>query len=325
MAFSKKNITPDPTTGFGTNSQQSGSRFYKKDGSANVVRKGVPFFDRFSWYHSLLSMPRWEFWLTLFGVYLLVNFLFAIIYYSIGIEHLGGIETGSPVKNFVEAFFFSAQTITTVGYGRVSPIGFFTSAVAAFEAFIGVLSFALASGLFYGRFSMPKSYLYFSKNALIAPFKEGQALMFRTVPFKNNHLIDAEVKLTLAMRVKENGNERNLFFPLNVEFSKINSLVLNWTIVHPIDENSPIYNTTLEDLREAKAEVMVFIKAYDEIFANTVIARTSYTADELITNAKFKPMYHSSEQGNATILDVSLLNDYEILENKPAVKQPLFG
>jgi inward rectifier potassium channel len=165
--------------------------------------------------------------------------------------------------------------------------------------------------LFYGRFSRPQSFLRFSDIALIAPYKEGIALMFRTAPYKNNHLSEAEVKLTLGMRVMRNGEEKNEFYTLNVEFNKINALILNWTIVHPINENSPIYGMTLEDLKKAKAELLVYLKAYDEGFANTVIARTSYTADEIIEGGKFKSMYERSSAGDATILYIDKLNDYE--------------
>jgi inward rectifier potassium channel len=221
------------------------------------------------------------------------------------------------VENFMEAFFFSTQTFTTVGYGHISPSGFLASGVAAFEAFLGVLSFALASGLFYGRFSMPRPYLYFSDIAVIGPYKKtGKALMMRTAPYKNNNLTDAEVKLTLAVRTKdpETDAEKNEFFSLNVEFNKINVLVLNWTIVHPINEESPLFGYTVEDLKNMKAEVLVFLKAYDEVFANAVVARTSYVASEIIYGAKFKSMYHSSSGGNSTILELNRLNDYELVK-----------
>jgi inward rectifier potassium channel len=313
MALLKRFAT-DPTTGFGTNSNQSGGRFYQKDGTPNVIRKGLNFFDQLSWYHTMLSMSRWKFWLSLVLVYLSINLIFAIIYYLLGPEHFGGIHEGSELQNFAECFFFSCQTFTTVGYGRISPTGITASAVAAFEAFAGIISFALATGLFYGRFSKPRSFLKFSNKALIAPYKEGSALMFRTAPYKKIHLSEAEVRLTIAMRVENNGEVKNEFYPLPVEFAKVNALVLNWTIVHPINEESPLYGLSIDDLQEAKAELLVFVKAYDEGFSNTVVARTSYSWDEFIEGAKFKPMYHSNKEGTATILDFDKLNDYDLVK-----------
>lgn len=311
MSLHKRNLNKELTTGFGEKSTQSGGRYYRKDGKPNINRKGIQFFDQLSWYHTMLALPGWKFWLWLLIPYIAVNALFALAYFSIGVEHLDGITKGSHWHNYIEAFFFSFQTFTTVGYGHVSPAGMLTSSVAAFESFLGVLTLALAAGLFYGRFSRPRSFLKFSDIALIAPYREGTALMFRTVPYKNNHLMDAEVKLTMGMRVVRNGEEKNEFYTLGVEFSKINALILNWTIVHPINEDSPMYGMSLEELKDSRAELLVYLKAYDEGFASTVVARTSYTADEMIVGARFRPMYERSATGEATILHIDRLNDYE--------------
>ncbi|HVE61475.1 MAG TPA: ion channel [Chitinophagaceae bacterium] len=315
--INKKKFKPDPSTGFSSKGLDSGNRFYRKDGTVNVIRSGVSILDQISWFHTMLAMLRWKFWSTLFIIYIVINLFFSIIYYSIGLEHLGGIKTGSRLKDFAEAFFFSAQTFTTVGYGRISPTGFLANIVATFEAFLGLLGFALASGLFFGRFAKPQAYLSFSDVALLTPHKGGKALMFRTASYKNNHLTDAEVKLTLGIRVKQENDEvKNEFYPLQLEFNKIHTFVLNWTIVHEINEESPLLGLTLDQLKEARAEVMVFLKAYDEIFANSVVARTSYTAYEFIDNAKFKPMFRPSASGNATVLDIDAINDFELLDIK---------
>lgn len=306
MAKEKRIFKSERSTGFGEKSTQGSGRYYRKDGRANVIRKGIKFFDQLSWYHTMLSMPRWKFWIWLLLPYLIINSFFGLIYLLIGVENLIGIQKGSFFHNYIEAFFFSAQTITTVGYGHVSPDGLLTSAVASFEAFLGVMAFALASGLFYGRFSRPRSFLKFSDIAVIAPYKDGVALMFRTVPYKNNHLMEAEVKLTLGMRVNKNGEERNEFYTLDVEIEKINALILNWTIVHPMNENSPVYGMSVDDLKKVKAEVLVYLKAYDESFANTVVARTSYTSDEIIEGARFQPMYNAA--GEVTHLHINKLN-----------------
>jgi inward rectifier potassium channel len=311
MAYNRK-FNNELTTGFGSTNNIGSGRFYRKDGTVNVQRRGVPLLSRFSPFHTMLSMPQWKFWSYLIGFYVGINLLFALIYYIIGVEHLNGTSGSTlPLEQFVEAFFFSAQTYTTVGYGHVNPDGILISAVAAFESFLGVMTLALASGIFFGRFSMPRAYLRFSNLALIAPYKEGQALMFRMVPEKNNRLTEAEVKVTLALQIREGDRERNEFYPLTVEFSRINSLVLNWTVVHAINEESPLFGYSLKDLAGMEAEIWVFLKAYDEVFANNVVARTSYTADEIIPNARFRPMYYSS--GDTTVLDVDKLNDFELL------------
>jgi inward rectifier potassium channel len=297
------------------NSENSSGRFYDRNsGGANVIKKGVSALNKYSWYHTMLAMPRAKFLSFLLFVYIIINFFFAGIYYMIGIEHLAGVKQGSDLKNFSEVFFFSAQTFTTVGYGRISPVGFAASAVSTFEAFLGLLSFALATGLFYGRFSRPRAFLSFSHNALIAPYKDGIALMFRMAPYKNNLLSEAEVKVNLAMQLEENGKMINRFFNLDLEISKINSLALSWTIVHPINDKSPLYNFNYTDIVNAKIEALVFVKAFDEVFSNTVVQRFSYISSEVVWGAKFRMMYHADEKKKATVLDLNKLNDYEKIE-----------
>jgi len=317
MAIFKRkiNIQSELNTGFGVNSENSSGRFYDRNhGGANVMKKGVGVLNRYSWYHTMLAMPIAKFLSLLLIAYIIVNLFFAGIYYLIGIDHLAGVNQGSDIKNFSEVFFFSAQTFTTVGYGRISPVGFAASAVSTFEAFLGLLSFAIATGLFYGRFSRPRAFLSFSHNALIAPYKDGIALMFRMAPYKNNLLSEAEVKVNLAMQLEENGKMMNRFFNLDLEISKINSLALSWTIVHPINDKSPLYNFNYTDIVNAKIEALVFVKAFDEVFSNTVVQRFSYIASEVVWGAKFRMMYHADNRKKATILDLGKLNDYEKIE-----------
>jgi len=301
-------------TGFGANSSFNAGRFVNKNGKANVEKRGIPFLQRYSIYHSLLEFPRWKFAIAILGFFILINIAFASIYFLIGVDQLGGISFGSPLQNFGEAFFFSTQTFTTVGYGRINPSGFLTSTVAAIEALTGLLSFAVVTGLFYGRFSRPRAYLKFSENMVVAPFKKSTALMFRMVPYKNNQLTDAKVKVTFAMTLEEEGKKNNKFYQAHLEISEVNTLNLNWTVVHVIDEKSPLYGFTLEDMQFAKLEVLIFVRAFDEAFSNTVIARTSYTGNEIIYGAKFKIMYEANQSGINTMLHIDRLNDIEKAE-----------
>ncbi len=297
-------------TGFGINSTDYGGRFVDKNGRPNIGRTGIGFFERISWYHTMLAMPRWRFLSLIFLFYISANLLFAFVYYFIGVNHLGGVESTSKLEQFGEAYFFSAQTFTTVGYGRINPTGFLASSVAAFEALTGLLSLAVVTGLLYGRFSRPKAFIRFSENALIAPFKDGIALMFRLAPFKKSNLSDAEAKVSLAIAVEENGKMVNKFYALDLELSIINTLNLSWTIVHPITEDSPLYKLIAEDYATIRGEVMVYIKAFDDMFSNTVVSRSSYTFKEVVIGARFVPMYHRSEDGASTILDFEKLNEH---------------
>ena len=317
MAFLKKINTRAKTasnTGFGDNASNYGGRFINKSGQANIRKTGIGFFERYSWFHSMLAMSWFKFFLIVLLFYILVNLLFAFVYYFLGVEHLAGMATDTELEKFGESFFFSAQTFTTVGYGRISPTGFATSSIAAFQALIGLLSFAVATGLMYGRFSKPTAYLKFSQNGIIAPYKGITALMVRVAPFKNTTLTDAEARLTLGMMTEENGKQANRFFPLEMELEKVNALTLSWTLVHPITESSPIYGFSKDDYQNTTGEVIVFIKAFDDMFSNTVVARTSYTFNEIVYGAAFNPMYHRDENSNSTVLDLNKLNDFRVVE-----------
>lgn len=297
-------------TGFGTNATSYGGRLLNKDGTPNIKKTGVGFFEKFSWFHSMLTLGNFRFFIIILGFYIFVNVVFTCIYFIIGIDKLNGISTISVSEKLYEAFFFSTQTFTTVGYGRVSPVGFAANAVSSFQALIGLLSFAVATGLMYGRFSLPKAYIKFSNYAMITPYENIRGLMVRIAPFKNTAaLTDVEGKISLAMIVEENGKATNQFFNLPLEMNKINALALSWTLVHPINEESPLYRFTAQDFANAKGELIIYIKAFDDTFSNNVIARTSYTFEELMYGYKFTPMYNRDNTGTTTVLHLEMLNE----------------
>jgi inward rectifier potassium channel len=313
MARARKistNAKPEINTGFGNNPSNYGGRFLNKDGRANIEKSGLGFLEKISWYHTMLLIPRWKFFALILLFYICINLLFAGIYFFIGIESLGQIPSPSKLTNFAESFFFSTQTFTTVGYGRISPIGFLSSSIAALEALLGLLSFALATGLLYGRFAKPIAYLRFSHNAVVAPYKDINALMFRVAPFKNTNLVDAAANVTLGMTIEENGASVNRFYQLDLEFNTVSALTLSWTIVHPITEKSPLYNFTKSDFENIKGEILVFIKAFDDMFSNMVVARTSYVFGEIHHGAKFEPMYERAAAGDKTIIYLNKLNSF---------------
>jgi len=309
----RKRIKQENAENSGFGSRASG-RFINKDGLPNVRRRGINVFNRLSWYHTMLNLSSFRFITYLVMMYILINLIFACIYYLIGVEHLTGIDKSNPLDEFIDVFFFSSQTFTTVGYGRIAPVGFLASLVATFEAFLGLLTFAIATGLFYGRFSRPRAYLRFSDIAVIAPFQDITALMFRLAPYKNNALTDADVTLSTAIEINEDGVTKSNFYRLETQLSKINTLSLNWTIVHKIDENSPFAGFTAEDFKNTNIEIIVHVRAFDEVFSNTVVQRASYVSREIIYGAKFSPMYYPDEENNSTVLDLDKINEYQKAE-----------
>ena len=312
--FSKANND----TGFGTNVNSYGGRFINRDGTYNLEKEGVSYWDRFSLFHTMLNMPLWKFITVIVLFFLSINLLYTIIYFLLGVDGFQGVIAATKWQQFKELYFFSTETFTTVGYGRVNPVGDGVNMVAAIEAMSGFLSFAVATGLIYGRFARPRPHIAFSDQALIAPYQDKMALMFRIASYKDNHnLTDAIIKVNLALKELDNGNTSYKFYELDLERSKVDTLMMNWTVVHPIDEKSPLLGLAQEDYKSADVEVYVQVKGYDDVYSTTVIQRTSYTYDEIIFNAKFVQMYRESEDGKTTILELDKLSSYrEVLEKK---------
>src|SRR5882757_5431348 len=301
---SSKKIDPyiktNNDTGFGTNASSYGGRFINRDGTFNIRKDGMSFMNRYSIFHNMLTLPRWKFIVTIL-----------VFYLPIGIDELQGVIATGPWGKFKEAYFFSTETFTTVGYGRVNPVGDGANFIASIEAMTGFLSFALATGLMYGRFARPRAFLVFSDFALISPYKDGQALMFRFASYKDKHtLTDVEIRVNVGLQVQTDGNPEYRYYELQLERSKVENLSMNWTVVHPLDERSPLRGFTPEDMKASDVELYVLIKGFDDVYSNQVLQRTSYTYQEIRFNGKFVPMYHESEDGKTTILELNKLNEF---------------
>jgi inward rectifier potassium channel len=304
-----KSLNENTNTGFGTNTGNSG-RWLNKDGSFNMRKEGINFFNRFSVFQTMLNIPTWKFIGVILIFYVVINLAFTGVYLLVGISQMEGMRTGSPWIVFKEFFFFSTQTFTTVGYGRINPVGGWANLIAAAEALSGFLSFAIVTGLIYGRFAKPKSYLVFSHNALVSPYHGHTGLMFRLACYKDNHnLTDVEVIVNLGLRIQEGEKRSYKYYTLPLERSRIESLPMNWTIVHPIDDKSPLHGLSAENIQEADAELYILIRAYDDVFSSIVQQRTSYVYSEILFDRKFVPMYQ--ETGATTIIDLGKLNEHK--------------
>ena len=203
MATGKKitsTLKSNADTGFGVSPDAQGGRFINKDGSYNVIKTGIPFYERISFFYKMLTMPAWKFLVVLVSFFVSINFVFSVIYLSLADSEFTGVLPGNSIHHFFELYFFSVQTFTTVGYGRINPDGYLAGAFASIEALTGLSSFALITGILYGRFSRPRAYLRFSKHALIAPYRDITALMFRFVSYKENHnLTNVDVTVTFGL------------------------------------------------------------------------------------------------------------------------------
>jgi len=297
-------------TGFGTNANSVGGRFVNRDGTFNTRKEGVPFMTRFSIYHTMLNLPRWKFVGIILVFYFSINLIYTSLYLIAGTDQLQGMVSKTRWGKIKEVYFFSTETFTTVGYGRVNPIGDWANLISSIEAMTGFLSFAIATGLIYGRFSRPRAYLVFSDYALVAPYQDKMAFMFRFASYKENHMLtNVEVVVTTGLQVIENERPVFKFYSLPLERNRVDGLPMNFTVVHPIDDESPFAGMGFEEMKTADLEVYVLIKGFDDVYSNNVLQRTSYVYDEILFNRKFLPMYRESEDGNTTILELHKINE----------------
>ncbi len=285
----------------------SNDRLIDKDGRFNVIRKGVGL-KGFSMYHWMINLSWSSFFFFVTLGYILINTFFASIYLLIGVDHLSEYY-GQRMDAFWHCFFFSCQTLTTVGYGWISPTGPATNLVAAFEAMIGLLSFAFATGILYGRFSKAKSKILFSKKILVAPFQSGKGLKFRIANSRKNELIDMEARLMYSFLEDDNGEMKRRYLSLDLQVSFINMFPLPWTIVHPIDENSPLYGKNAEELSQERAEFLVIVKGFDGTFNQYVHQVHDYNYTEVVFNSEFEPMFDPASE-TATVVQLDKISHY---------------
>jgi inward rectifier potassium channel len=281
--------------GFGTTLTDASSRLVNKDGSFNVKRINVSFEAWFDVLHRLTVMSWSKFITLVFLIYFIVNCLFSVIYICIGTTHLQGVKGVTAIERFWETFFFSAQTLTTVGYGHIAPMGVLTSAVSSVEALVGLLGFALATGLMYGRFSRPKSMILFSNNALISPYLDINAFMFRMINQSRNELTEVTVEMTLSrLETLPDGKTTRKYYGLELERKYVAFFSSSWTLVHPITEKSPLNGVSEDDLAQSDAEFLIYVRAIEDTFLQPIHARCSYRFTELVWGAKFRPFANTA-------------------------------
>ena len=275
-------------------------RVIERDGSLNVHRKGGSWRDFHAYLH-LINM-RWPLFFVVLGAgYLLVNFLFAVVYYLLGPGELQGVPLQGEGARFLGGFFFSAHTLTTVGYGSIAPLGLAANIVAVIESMIGVLGFAVATGLLFGRVSRPSAKFGFSETMIVAPYQDGHSLQFRLANRRPNDLMEVEARVVLmTVEAGASGPVRR-YQQLKLERDQVLFLALTWTVVHPIDSESPLAQLTAADLSRLQAEFVILIKGFDETFSQTVFARYSYRHDEVHWGKRFLPAFRMNERGNMVV------------------------
>ena len=316
MRKSKKTTNQSQTDssdlGFGrVVSEESHLRLINKDGSFNVNRKGLNFFNSLSIYHSLLSMEWWKFiGLASLG-YVLLNIVFAFVYMIFEPGALLGTDARTFFEEFLRAFFFSVQTSSTIGYGHIFPESYSANFIVAVESFVGLLGFAIITGLLFARFSRPNAKILFSENAIIAPYRDITAFEFRIANARKNQIIELQAQLTFSRMEKAGDHMIRKYHRLNLERDKVPFFPLTWTIVHPIDEDSPLKNITRNELVKSQSEFLILLTGTDDTFNQTVHSRYSYRGDEIVFSAKFSNIFEYGKDGHHITVDVGRLGDIE--------------
>lgn len=288
-------------------------RTINKDGSYNMERKTGRLLGNFFLYHWLITTSWSRYWLAIVSFYVVDNIFFGTIYYLLGAENLNGIIGATEADKFWSCFFFSCQTFTTVGYGGIHPVGKLASSIAAVEAFLGLMMFAVATGSLYGRFSKPVSRIRYSPNIIIAPFKDVTSMQFMVANELNSTLMEMEARVNISW-VEDEGNGKMLrkFQQVKLEIDKIAMFPTSWVINHPIDEESILYGKTLEDIKALDVEVFVLLKGFDDIFSQTIYSRQSYTEDQFVFGAKFRRPFHINEEGKL-LMDLTKVGEYDVV------------
>ena len=301
------NTQVEQDLGFGrVLSEERNYRLLNRDGSFNVTVEHGSALKRLFSYHTFLNLT-WPQFFAVFGVaYVVLNAGFALLYLSGGPGALTGDEHLNP---FWRAFFFSVHTFATVGYGNIAPVSSYANAVVTAETLVGLMAFAVTTGLIFARFSRPLADIRYSSCAIIAPYQDITAFEFRVVNGRSNQLINLEATVMLS-RFEGEGHERpRRFYQLKLERPGVALFPLNWTVVHPIDKSSPLYGWTKEMMLHAEVEVAILITAVDETFAQTVNSRASYTAREIQFGRRFVLMYELS--GPRIVMDLEKLDATE--------------
>lgn len=273
------------------------NRVVNKDGQFNVRRAGATVRDA-NPYTFMVSTSWPVFWSIISFAFAIINVVFAELYIAVGSNHIKGAEAKTAGLHFLNIFFFSTHTLTTVGYGNMYPEGTLANLVASIEALVGLMGFAIATGLLFGRFSRPTARFGFSPMMVLAPYQGRTSLQFRVVNRRANNLIEVEANVTLMTVEICNGRPERRFNQLSLERTQVLFLPLTWTVVHPIDEASPLFNKSEDDLKELQAEIVIMMRGFDETFGQVVYARYSYRYDEIIWGAKFKAAFEVEASGD---------------------------
>ncbi|MBE9195643.1 MULTISPECIES: ion channel [Synechocystis] len=244
-------------------------------------------------YHWLLVLS-WPKFLAIIGLfYFGLNVFFALIFFLIG----GGIANAQP-GSFLDLFFFSIQTLSTVGYGAMYPKTVPAQIVVSVEIFVGLISLAILTGLMFSRFAKPTSRVLFSEVAVVCPFENIPTLMFRTANQRDNRILEAQIRVSLVRdEQSQEGHKMRRFYDLNLLRSHTPVFGLSWLVMHPIDSNSPLYGILETKNEQLRLELWISFTGLDESFSQTIHSRYVYEGTDIHWQHRFVDIFHQTPEG----------------------------
>jgi inward rectifier potassium channel len=266
-------------------------------GKRVAIVKGQDYSRFTDFYHGVLTVSWPLFFLELLAAFIAVNLIFATLY----VGDPGGIANARP-GSFTDAFFFSVQTLGTLGYGVMAPKTLWANLLVTVESFSGILTIALFTGIIFARFSRPQARVIFSKVAVVTTFDGVPTLMFRAANQRGNSILDAEVHVSLASQytTREGVNIRR-FQELKLVRPRNPLFALSWTIMHALDETSPMYGLGLADMLERDMELVVMLSGTDETINDRIYARNSYMAEEILWHRRFVDVLSITPSGQRMV------------------------
>jgi inward rectifier potassium channel len=261
--------------------------------SLRVIRIGHKVHHLNDLYVEFLAM-NWSILVGLIvSLYFFSNMLFALFYFF----NFDGVQ-GARAGSFQDAFFFSVQTMATIGYGKMAPISVPVNIVVTIEALWGFCFFAVTTALLFAKFSQPKARVMFSNVAVIGYHDGQEYLSFRMANERTNRIVDAKASLYLIRtETTSEGSRIRRFYDLSLTRNHVPLMQLSWTLMHPLDKNSPLFGLTQEDLAKVDAEIIVSVHGHDETMSQTIYARHSYIAEEIIYSAIFEDILNPRSDG----------------------------
>jgi inward rectifier potassium channel len=298
--------------GFGTEvARGTRRRLLNRDGSFNVMLEGLNPLSSLGLYRWLLTISWPQLLAFITGSYVAINLLFAFAFLLCGPDALQSPTGTFASQPFYRAFFFSVDTFATIGYGNIIPVGVAANTLVTIEALLNIVGIALATGVMFARFSRPSARIIYSRNAIVAPYRDKTALEFRIANARSSQLIDVQVQAILTKIERVGASTVRKFYELELERNRVVFFPLSWTVVHPIAPGSPMWGLTHEDLIAADAELLVLLIATDETVSESVHSRSSYEADEIVWGAKFANMFMRNEAEGIVGMDLERIHDIE--------------